>query len=1114
MSDFVHLHVHTEFSLLDSLVRIPELVAAVAEAGMSAVAMTDSASLHGAPMFMREALRQGIRPIFGVEFEMAPRTALAAGVTDVAGPDLVVLAESVNGWQSLVQLVSEAHLQSAVSNRPVLSESALLRHCEGLLVLVGGNNGEITRLCRAGCRDEAVETLTRLVDALGRDRVFVELQNQRLPGQRELVAALREVARRVGVKCVATNNVHYLRPDEAEAHRCLRCVRRGVARVDDGAAYSSEFYIKRPDQMAAMFPDAPDALETTVEIAARCERNPWPPDTSRFPRYCGPSCDPAPVPAEALMHLAWAGFRRRWSRLNATAAATKAAERRLEKELEAAIQSGVANYLLVHADIASRARQQGITVVPLRGGTASSLLAWALELTDVLPTRWSLPSERFLNPDSASLPELSLDVPPHQRAELIALIRRVYGAPNVAHAGTLVAFGARSAVREVARALGVPADRLEELAAVLGESGRWEPRLDRREIQERLLERAKHWPELPRYAALFEGLPRSWAVHPSAIVIADSPVGSIVPLSRTPDGDAVTQFEVRDLSRFGLVRTDVPVSRTAALLGKAICELRKIAPEAVEQLERLDGREPEAAAVIRRGDVTSLPGVEASVVVEHDRNRRIRTVNDLAPWLSIQAADVAMLAAELDAALSGRRTPDVDNPTLQRLLDSTGGLLVFEEQAMRLLERLAGLSPAFSDLARRAELTRDDALRRRMWASARAGACRRGVPEEEIQAVWTAALECFRRRVSLARGAALATAAWRAAWIKARYPLVFYTAAVSAETGNDDRTAALLQEARARGIRLLGPDANDSEVFAKTHAGSIRLGWTAVRGVRPEAAAIWVAERTQHGPFRDFLDFARRLAGHSLNRTVLLHLVRAGAFDACGVPRGRLIAELDSLWAAVSAAHDLRQGQVLLFDMMPSLPATHRALTTMAEQWADERELLGVVVSPHPLMAWEWWLRAAIHRRGECEGLQIVTGVPIGMSKEPAGIVLDTLDGVVCLRLPASGVSQLVRQSEPVVFLARGLEAQVTTVGGVGCPLDEALRRVVEVRVLLPPGADAAEVRAAAETARRYPGSVPLRLIGAPRRALACRPVAVCADLVRALERCAGPRRVILEVDL
>ncbi len=1117
MPQFVHLHVHTEFSLLDSLARIPDLIAAVADADMPAVAMTDAASLHGAPLFMREARRQGIRPIFGVEFEMAPRAALATGAT---GPDLVAIAPSVEGWLSLVRLVSEAHLQSAVPGRPVLSESALLRHTAGLIVLIGGNNGEISRLCRAGLRDEAVETLARLAEAFGRERVFVELQHQRLPGQDALVAALREVARRVGVRCVATNNVHYLRREQAEAHRCLRCVRRGIARADDGTAYSAEFYLKRPEEMAAVFADAPDALEASVEIAAQCESHPWPPDTSHFPRYRGAETGGASIPADELLRVAWAGFRARWATLGASAARTAAAERRLERELEAAIRAGVANYLLVHADLVRRARERGIAVVPSRAGAASSLLAWALGLTDVRPTRWSLPSERCVNPDHPSLPELSLDVAPHQRAELIALIREAYGAANVAHAGGLVVFGARSAVREVGRALGVPADRLDELAALVGESGRAELRLDRPEVRERLQTRAARWPDLMRFAAMFEGLPRGWAVHPSAIVLADAPVGSIVPLSRAPDGDAVTQFDVRDLPRFGLVRTDVPASRAAALLGEAARALRAIAPAEVELLDRLEGREAEVVGLIRRGDVVGIPGLESPVVLERERRARIRSIEDLAPWLAIQAADAATLAAALEEALAGRRQPDFDDPAVQRRLRSTGGMLLFEEQAMRLLEQVAGVPSGFADLARRAEQARDDELRRRMWACVRAGARRRKVPESAVAEIWAAALECFRRRVSLARGAALATAAWRAAWVKARHPAVFYAAALTAEAGDAHRATALLREARARGLALLGPDANESDVFARPCERAIRLGWTAVRGVRPEAASAWVAERRQHGPYRDLADFARRLAGATLGRATLAHLVRAGAFDSFGVPRARLLEELDSVWAAASAAHDVRQGQALLFEVEPDAPLAPRAPSGSADLWAAERELIGVVVSVHPLTAWDWWRRTAVPAEGEAGQRSMVTGVPVGVAevKADAVVTFDTLDGVERVRMGGAEAARLRRRREPMVVPVRRGDFAEAVADGPAMPVDEARRRVVEVRVLAPPGGGAADLRSIANAARAHPGTVPLRVIGVSgRMSSRMTPlprVAVLPELVCALETVAGPGSVAIAVDL
>ncbi|MCX7818540.1 MAG: DNA polymerase III subunit alpha [Kiritimatiellae bacterium] len=1111
MSGFVHLHVHTEYSLLDSLVRIPELMVAVADAGMPAVAMTDAASLHAAPLFMREARRQGLRPIFGVEFEMAPRAALAAGAT---GPDLVVIAETAEGWLSLVRLVSESQLQSAAHGRPVLSESTLFRHTQGLILLTGGNNGEISRLCRAGRAKEAVETLRRLSEAFGRDQVFVELQNQRLAGQAELIASLREVARQASVRCVATNNVHYLRRDQAEAHRCLRCVRRGIARAEDGTSYSSEFYLKGPEEMAAAFADAPEALETTIEIAQRCQLNPWPPDTSRFPRYRPPDGAAVGGSADELRRLAWAGFRRRWAAVVASPTRTAAAERRLDREIEAAIRARVANYLLVHADLVRAARERGLAVTPSRAAAASSLLAWSLELTDVLALRWDLPPERFLNPDHPALPELSLDVAPHHRASLMALVRERYGEDCVVHAGTRVVFGARSAVREVARVLGVPADQVEELIAILGDTVRSEPRLDRADVRDRLLARAGRWSELVHFAAMFEGLPRTWAAHPTALVLADSPVGSIVPLYRTADGDAVTQFEVRDLPRFGLVRTDVPASRTAALLGEAGAALRASSPEQAGAFERVDGREVDVAQLIRRGDVAGIPGLELPAVAERCRKWGARRVEDLAPWLAILAAESSALAAELEAALEGRRPPERVDASVQPLLAPTGGMLLYEEQAVQVLQRLARLPPEFADLARRAESARDEELRRRVWKQVRNGARGRGLPDREIEAVWAAVLDCFHRRVSLARGAVLATHAWRAAWLKAREPLVFYAAALAAEAGDPERARPLLREVIARGVPLLGPDANESMVTPRATAGAIRLGWISIRGVRPEAAAMWVAEREQRGPFRDLADFAQRLAGVALGRNTLAHLVRAGAFDSFGAPRAQLLAELDAIWTAASAARDVRHGQTLLFNETCATGSPPSLTDVLADRWAAERELLGVVISPHPLRPWEWWLRTAVPAQGESDGMSLATGVPLRVADELApGVTLDMFDGVEQIGIPPGWLPTTAWPAEPVVVPVRRERGGLTAVGR-WWPLEAAVRRVVEVCVSVPAGGEGSLLHELVAAARAHPGPTPLRLLGAPLRSARPPPVGVGASLVRALERCAGPRSVRLVVDL
>ncbi len=1012
MASFVHLHVHTEYSLLDSLARIPALMDEVARLDMPAVAMTDSGALYGAPEFHREAARRGLQPIFGIELEV-----VWGGASASSGSDLVLLAENAEGWRSLCALASQAHLEPAYPGRPSVSLTTLARHARGLLALSGGNNGEVTRLCAEGRFDEAVAALDRLADIYGRDRVYVELAHQDLPGQDGVRAALREAARRAGLPTVATNNVHYLRPTDAEAHRLLRCIRRNT---DAGGhpPYSDRFYLRSPAEMAALFSDDPGAVERTEEIAARCSGDVWPAVPVAFPRADPPeNFAPAMAPehrlAAWLRKLASEALERRFAELGRprTGRAWDEAARRLEREIWAVIEVKAIRFLLVHLEIADLAREAGLPVWSGRAAPACSLLAWCLGLTDVDPLRHRLPSERFANPAHRALPELGLDVPPSRRTEMIEALRRRYGNDRVAHALVLGEFGARLAVREAARVLRTPARALEDVLSRLA---------SRSEAGERATGRAGELDHLARefetlntadprrrlvdLARQFDGLPRNPACHPTAVLVTDVPIATRVPILPAPDGGLVTQFEARELGRFGLVPIEIASSRAAAFFRD---------PDWPAEPAERSGPPPDdpaTAAVFQRCDLVGVPHFESPSLRPAIRRHGVLTLDDVVPLAALHEANAADLLREyLDRraqapAGGANEEPPQNMPlTVWRavadLTRETAGVGLYEEQAMRLAEILGGLSAEQSDALRRALLSRDDRSASLLWNLFRRGARRRRIPDAVLEAAWERIRERLQRRVSKARGVVIAEAAWRAAWLKAHRPAAFHAAALNGAAGETDRIAALAAEARATGLRLLPPDINQSHAECRPEGESaVRLGLSLVRGVRHDTAAAWVEERSVRGPYRDVADFARRAekVGHSA-RGHLRSLLRAGAFDVFDSVRARQLQDVEALERLDGAGSD-RQG--LLFEV--AAPSDGAGVDA-GGRWEDERAVLGTAVSPHPAEEWEWLARGlrAAGVAGVVKADEWVVGVLVRRRAAPEGRMewmMDAIEGTIRVR--------------------------------------------------------------------------------------------------------------------
>jgi len=1109
MGPFVHLHVHTEYSLLDSLVRIGPLMDAVAALDMPGVAMTDSGVLYGAPEFHRRAKAKGLRPVLGVEIEMAPRPPAVLRPLDASGPGLVLLAETPEGWGNLLRLVSDAHLGTPEPGRPVLREADLAARAAGLIGLSSGGNGEVNRHCAAGRIDTAVEAAGRLAEILGRDAFFLEMQNQGLAGQDEMLAGLREVERRTGLRTVATNNVHYLRSEEAKAHETLRLVRRCSVRepARAGTEYSRLFHLRTAAEMLAALPEDGDAVALSAGIAQRCAVDLWPAQELHFPRF-DPPADFEPEmrrgrEAAWLRRLAFDGLRERRGVTDPAhpAPGAAAAVARLGHELEVIGRAGFVNYLLVVADIVRFARGRGLPVGPGRGAVAGSLAAWCLGITEIDPLRHGLPFERFLNPERPVPPDIDIEICPSCRPAILEHLRERHGRDRVAHILTLGTFGARMAIRDTGRALGVSpsvcdavARRVPEGAEMtLARALRTRPDLKR----EAELACA---PELLSLAQAFEGLPRSPGVHPTGVVVADRPLADLVPLARGGDGETVTQYDMRDLEWAGLLKIDLPGLRALTVLGEAVRSLgaRGLAVD----LAALPEDDPAALALIGRGDTAGVSGLDSPPVRAAARRMGIGTFEDLVALIALHRPETAALFDEVVARKGAASPAEAPHRLLAGLLRETHGLLLYQEQIAPAAAALAGIPPERGDLLRRALVSRDEEAMHRHRAAFLEG-CRRAHHVREADAARLAgALEaCGRSNLSRSHAVAAATLAFRAAWLKSHHPVEFLAAAMSNDMGDADRLAPLLAEARALGIRVLGPDVNRSAAGFVAEGRAIRFGLAGIRGVGDDAARAWAAERTAHGPYAGLVDFCRRAAGGAGARGPVECLVRCGAFDFTGMPRSRMAGGLDIALASAGDRRDVQRGQGLLFDES-SLGAADDSILPPLPPWPDarriedERELLGYPVTAHPIARFEWFTRAArcTPLASLCDlaapvlvrvaGLALRAPRPGGRAGAAPEMTLDMPDGTLSVTLPPEVLERdgaYAGEGKLLFIEGRGMmrgESAWMTAARVR-PLEQVVETAVRgLQLLVPPSlAGAVPAEDLKAVLAKHPGAVPVEFV-------------------------------------
>lgn len=953
MTPFVHLHVHTQYSLLDGAARIDELVARAKALGQDALAVTDHGVMYGVIDFYKACRKAGVKPILGMEAYVAPRSMRdREGAQDREYAHLILLAKDETGYRNLMLLSSEAFIHGFYY-KPRIDYDLLEAHAEGLVCLSACLAGDIPQALLHGRYDDAKRLGERLHRMFG-DDFYIELQNHGLPEQQRILPGLRKLAAELGVKTVATNDVHYVAREDAEAQDVLLCIQtqRFVDEPNRMRMEAEEFFLKSGDEMAAALPDDAGALATTREIADKCNVE-IAFGVRRLPQYTAPDGQDNEA---YLRRLCAEGMAQKLGGGDA------AAQERLDYELGVITRMGFVDYYLIVWDFIHFAKTHGIVVGPGRGSGAGSLVAYCMGITDVNPLKYGLLFERFLNPERVSMPDFDVDFCYERRQEVIDYVSQKYGEGHVAQIITFGTMAARAVLRDVGRVLRVPyadVDRLAKLVPAvlnmtLSQALQLSPEL------RALHENDETMRKVIDLSLKLEGLPRHSSTHAAGVVISGVPLTDVVPLQLN-DVVVTTQFPMGTLEELGLLKMDFLGLRTLTVIRDALRYIEqggKPAPDLNAQV--FD--DPAVYEMISRGDTDGVFQLESAGMRQFLGQLKPDCFEDLIAGISLYRPGPM---EQIPRYVRGKHDPSsvsYAHPLLEPILRTTYGCMVYQEQVMEIVRTLAGYSYGRSDLVRRAmsKKKHDVMAREREYfvhgTDGVEGAVRRGVPEDVANRIFDEMMDFASYAFNKSHAAAYAVLAYRTAYLKHYYPVEFMTALINSFMGTSDKVAEYVYSAQRQGIRTLPPDVNRSQARFSVEDGAIRFGLAAVRGVGSAVMEDMVACRERDGDFRSFFDFCERTNG--LNKRMLESLICAGCFDSMGAKRAQLLAVYEQALDGAAATRRVREaGQLSLFDLgggqdmkqsaamrLPDVPELQSALLL-----AREREATGMYLSGHPL---------------------------------------------------------------------------------------------------------------------------------------------------------------------
>ena len=960
VADFIHLHVHTAYSLLDGAIRLDDLIETALHMGMPAVALTDHGSMFGAMDFYKKARKAGLKPIIGCEMYVAPGSRLDKSPKSKGdNHHLVLLAENFTGYQNLLRLVSKAHLEGFYY-KPRIDKELLADHREGLIGLSACLHGVVASHLVADDLKGA-ETAAREYAELFPGSFYLEAQANDLPEQQKVNAFLLEYGPRWGLPVVATNDCHYLRPEDARAHDVLLCIQTGktINAAKRMRFQTNQLFFKSPAQMAESFPNNPELLARSLEIASRCHLE-LPLGEFHFPVF---PLDNGQTMEAHLKQQARHGLNKRLQGLQAASAWTQEKiqhyQSRLEKELDLLCQMGFAGYFLVVADFIHYSRKRHIPVGPGRGSAAGSLVAYALEITDLDPIAYGLLFERFLNPERKSMPDIDVDFCFERRGEIIEYVAKKYGKEHIAQITTFGSLKTRQVIRDVGRALELPYPEVDKIAKLVPEvlkinlanALEMEPRL--RELRDT----DANVKEILTIAAALEGLPRHASTHAAGIVIADQPLWHYLPLYKGNKDEIVTQFDMKGVEQVGLVKFDFLGLRTLTVLETAAQFVRQTKDEHFNY-RQLPLDDAATFELLHSGSTAGVFQLESSGMREKLSQLRPTCFEDLIALVALYRPGPleSGMVDDFIKRKHGELSVTYDLEELEPILKETYGIILYQEQVMQIAAVISGYSMGEADILRRAMGKKEPAVMAAQKERFCTGAVSHGIPANKAGALFNLIEKFAGYGFNKSHSAAYAYITYQTAYLKAHYPLEFLAALFTSEINNPTALTKHIQEAREDGTVLLPPSLNASDRDFTVEDQQLRFGLAGVKNVGDNAIRAIIDARKK-GPFSSYTNFLERINPSKVNKKVIESLIQAGAFDSLGIARARLLNGLETALERAQTTMKMQAARQL--DMFGGLGMDHQeddnAWLPAGPEWdeleklAREKDALGIFLSGHPL---------------------------------------------------------------------------------------------------------------------------------------------------------------------
>ena len=961
---FVHLHVHTEYSLLDGFSRLKKLINRCKELNMDAIAITDHGCMFGAIDFYKEAKKAGIKPIIGCEVYTAARSLNDKDPNyDKSQGHLVLLAENMTGYSNLIKMVSKSYVEGFYY-KPRVDMEELRQHSEGIIALSACLAGDVSQALMDRNYEKAKRLTLEYRDIFGKDNYFLEIQDHNLPEQKEVNAGIIKLSKELDIPLVATNDLHYVNKEDSKIHDILMCIQMGKT-VNDPSRMrfgSDEFYLKSREEMEEIFPYAIDALDNTVKIAERCNVE-FDFNTIHLPNYDVPE---GYTTNSYLRELCFKGLKERYENPN------EEVIERLNYELSVIEKMGYVEYFLITWDFINYAKENNIMVGPGRGSAAGSIVAYTLKITDIDPIKYSLLFERFLNPERVSMPDIDIDFCYERREEVIDYVKHKYGEDHVAQIITFGTMGAKAAIRDVGRVLDIPYNKVDKIAKeipfALGMT--IDKALDTNPNLRELYENDAETKEIIDISKSIEGMLRHASTHAAGVVISKKPVDEYVPLYKHQDA-ITTQFTMTTLEELGLLKMDFLGLRTLTVIRDALDLIEKNYGKKID-FSKMDYDDPKVYELLSSGNTLGVFQLESAGMRSFMKQLKPDNFEDIVAGISLYRPGPM---DSIPTYIENKNNPDkvkYIHESLRPIMEVTYGCLVYQEQVMQVVRDLGGYSYGRSDLVRRAmgkkkmdvmEEERQYFIYGKKDEDGNVeipGCISNGIPEDVANKIFDDMIDFAKYAFNKSHAAAYGVLSYETAYLKAHYPVEFMAALITSVMGNTDKVVEYIRECNALGIDVLKPDINKSFGKFSVEGNNIRFGLAAVKNVGVNVINNIIDEREINGTFTDFVDLVKRLDSKDTNKRVLESLIKCGAFDNISQNRASLMAGYESLLDSISMDRKKNiQGQISLFDSFGTSNETEQFqdIYTMPkrEEYEErerlnlEKEVLGMYVSGHPL---------------------------------------------------------------------------------------------------------------------------------------------------------------------